>query len=164
MWTVPSTNIKSSATNIFISNLKPTQASCRQCGRYFNQIAAQTENQTLCSKYDSLEGSATLLVQSHKIKISTLDFYWCLRLGIGLTQTNWAFLKLFIMDFLQKVTFFQEILKKNSKNLATYYIKSWFLKNVTKENRLVPIWDLHHRKPLFSMVAVIFSVYSYFYL
>ena len=58
MWIVPSTNIKSSATNIFISNLKPTQASCRQCGRYFNQIAAQTENQTLCSKYDSLEGSA----------------------------------------------------------------------------------------------------------
>ena len=51
--------------------------------------------------------------------------------------------------------------RKIPKNLATYFIKNWFLKKVTKENRLVLIGDLYHGKPLCFADAVNYSVFSY---
>ena len=66
--------------------------------------------------------------------------------------------EVFYKEFFQKTTIFRShFWRKNQKILGIYYIRKWFLKKVTKENRLVLILHLYDRKPLFSADAEWYS-------
>ena len=62
--------------------------------------------------------------------------------------------EVFLKEFLQKTTIFRShFWKKSSKKVGTFYIKICFLKNVTKGNRLVLVFDLYQAKHMFSADA-----------
>ena len=66
-----------------------------------------------------------------------------------------------IRTFFKKHVFSSPFLKKISKKSGIYYYENHFLKNFTKGNRMVPIRDLYHWKPLFSADPTKYSVSSY---
>ena len=66
-----------------------------------------------------------------------------------------------IRIFFKKHVFSSPFLKKNSKKSGIYYYENHFLKNFTKGNRLVPIRDLYHWKPLSRADPIDYSVSFY---
>ena len=62
--------------------------------------------------------------------------------------------EVFLKEFLRKTTNFRShFWRKSSKKVGIYYIKIFFLKNVTKGNRLVLVLDLYQAKHMFSADA-----------
>ena len=59
-------------------------------------------------------------------------------------------LRYFLKDFLQKVTFFLPILKKNPKKIGYLLSKKIVFGKFMNWNRLEPIWDIVHTKPIGS--------------